>query len=174
MFHTVHKKSCQTAGPKRITLLDSESRCMEYFYSHSESQMKNFQIHTHYVPQHRALWRDKNRLFLFTQNKRKKRKLPKGSAGLPLLWQLRRSLQSLNFLLHPNEVSMPAWTTSFHLFLKVYVQYSLYLLAFLVSKELLLRLQSPQGGNYLFKNILSSHYTILTESTVKWLTKHKV
>lgn len=83
-------------------------------------------------------------------------------------------LQSLNFLLHPNEVSMPSWTTSFHLFLKVYVQYSLYLLAFLVSKELSLRLQSPQGGNYLFKNILSSHYTILTESTVKWLTKHKV
>ena len=83
-------------------------------------------------------------------------------------------LQSLNFLLHPNEVSMPSWTTSFHLFFKVYVQHSLYLLAFLVSKELTLRLQSPQGGNYLFKNILSSHYTILTESTVKWLTKHKV
>lgn len=44
MFTTVNKKSCQTAGTKRITLLDSESRCMEYFYSHSGSQVKIFKI----------------------------------------------------------------------------------------------------------------------------------
>lgn len=65
--------------------------------------------------------------------------------------------RALSFLPHPNGVRLPALTTSFQLFFKVHVQYSPYLLVFLVSKELSLRLQKPQGGNNLFLNILSSH-----------------
>lgn len=62
---------------------------------------------------------------------------------------------ALNFLPHPDGVGIPALTTSFQLFLKAYVQstvciFSWILPIFLVSKELLLRLQSLQSGNYPF------------------------
>lgn len=142
-----------------ITLLDSECR-WSVFLPLLGLKWVISKFTPHVVRQHRAqraLWREKNKLFLFTQNRLKKGNFLREMQCYLYHDSSEHLRKALNFLSHPSGARTPVRTTSFQLFLKGHVQYSWYLLAFLVTKELSLRLQSPQDGNYLFKNTLSSH-----------------
>lgn len=79
------------------------------------------------------------------------KKLPKGSAALPLSGQFRTPLQCSEFPASPQRSQATSVDNFLPAAFKVHAEYNLYLLlAFLIHKKLSPRLQSLQGRNKQF------------------------